>query len=623
MPPSNTAQINITANSRQLPAGLAAAMNVVRGFARGVSSVMTTVARAPLNVAKQVAHEVGREMVWGMTRRGMDALIEQGHEVMTFREQLVRFGLSARKTPADLAPMEAAIRKVSNQTGKSALEILRGTRAYVDIAGAEAYTTEKMATLARVSQASEGDIKDLAQVMFQLQHAFKIPDNELEDTLGGLLNQSKDGAIEFRHMADEINELAPQFARFGVKGREGIVQLAAMMQVARAGFATVAETGTGLTRIFTGLATHSDKFENLGVKIFNVAKDGTKTFRPFLDILNDIQKHNLLGKDPHILKKTFGRSEAQRGMQILFEGRAEMEKFMEAGKANGVIMQDLGTYTESAGGRISIAMEKAKNEIAAAFTPERVERFVGALEGMAEKVDMIMEGVGKLTDAWMYLFNVGKRIRRVFTDVDDANPFKPEGDAAAKRMKAYSPEGHRTYNYRDASGRYLARPEVVITPNTQAEKDQWIKDTALVGRAASWHVTARRLMDMTPNDVVTEASIRAAYAASRAALAGGVPDEGAQAAGKSFLQNAPPAMVDKIVKQIEEERASIPRTAYSQAAQDIADAVSKTMVATARQLAEARYRELYGKDPPPMRVEVDGRPIAHVAKNSPDRRRSP
>jgi TP901 family phage tail tape measure protein len=623
VPPSNTAAINITANSRALPAALAAALGMVRSFGRGVVTAMSAAARAPVNVAKQIAHEVGREMVWGMTRRGMDALIEQGHEVMEFREQLTRFGLAARKTPAELQQLETAIRRTSDATGKNSLDILRGARAYVDIAGAGQYTTEKMEILARVSQAAGADIKDLAQVMFQLQHAMKIPDNELEETFGGLLNMSKEGTIHFAQMADEINELAPQFARFGVKGREGMNELAAMMQVARAGFATVAETGTGLTRIFTGLATHSDKFEKLGVKIFNVGKDGTKTFRPFLDILNDIQKNDVLGKDPHILKKTFGRSEAQRGMQILFEGRKEMERFEEAGKAAGVITQDLGTYTASASGRIVIAMEKAKNTIAEAFTVERVERFTGAIESMVDKVDAAMAAVGKLTDAWMYLFNLGKRIRRVFTDVDDENPFKAEGDAAATRSRAFQPV-HRTYSNYDANGRYLVRPTATDTPASQAEVAAHDRDVHLMGRSASWSVTARKLMNLTPNDVITESAIRAAYAASRATYPGGEADEGSQNAGRAFLNQAPPALVDAIVKKIEEEKRNAPRSSYSQAAQDIADAVSKSMVATARQLAEMKYRELYGKDPPPsLRVEVDGRPIAHVSKNSPDRRRNP
>lgn len=618
---SNTAEIVIKANSRQLPAGLATAMTAMRGFARGVQAIMGAAARAPLNVARQVAHEVGREMVWGMTRRGMDALIEQGHEVLNFREALGRLGLAARKTPQELSGIEAAVRSASNATGLGALEILKGTRAYVDIAGAERYTTEKMELLARVAQASGSKINDLAQVMYQLQHAMKIPDEQLESTFSGLLNMSKDGTIHFAQMAEEINELAPQFARFGVTGRDGMMQLAAMMQITRAGFASVAETGTGMTRIFQGLNMHSDKFENYGVRIFNVGKNGVKTFRPFLDILNDIQRNNVLSKDPHLLRKAFGRGEAERGMRLLFEGRQEMERFVRAGEEAGAITQDLGTYTASASGRIAIAMEKAKNAIAEAMTPDRVERMTGALEGMVAKIDTIMEGVGKLTDAFMYLYNVGRRIREAFSDIDDANPFKKEADAANERLRAYSPV-HRSYSYRDASGRYLVRPEITETPATQAEQEQAERDRRSVGDAAQWHVAAKRIMALSPGDVPTEASIRAAYAASKEML-GASPNLGAQAAGSMFLSNAPPAMVDKIIKAIHEEERYAPRKAYSEMATAIADAVSKAIENTpARVQAERRYRELYGKDPP-AGVHMDGHKVGNVIKNTGASRRSP
>lgn len=416
MPPSTTAAIVITANPSRLPQGLRVAAGYLGQFAIGAKNVLSKINLAPAAMkGKSWVQTAVGSAVGSLAVRGLDALIDQGKQIFDFQEALTRFGIAARKTGPELDYIGKSIRQVSTETGLAAVDVLRGARAYVDMAGAAAYSNEKMLMMARVSQATKSDMGDLAQVVFQLQHAMKIPDNELENTLGGVINMSKDGAVHFAQMSQEISELAPQAARYGMVGRRGMNELAAVMQVTRTGFASVSEMGTGITRIFSGLTMHSDKFEKYGVRIFNTAKDGTKTWRHFADILDDIQKNDLLRKDPHLLRKAFGRSEAERSIRLLFEQKDALRELEKAGERDGVVMQDLNTYTQSSAGRMAVAMEKMKNAVAEAFTPERINRFVSAIEDAANKVGPLVEAVGKIGDILGHLYNAGKAVRGFFS----------------------------------------------------------------------------------------------------------------------------------------------------------------------------------------------------------------
>jgi hypothetical protein len=151
------AEIEITANTSRLPAQLRAAAAMYKGFASKID-----VATGPL---QKLGGVIGNAALHGAVFRGMDALIDQGKEIFSFQEQLTRFGIAARIGGAALQGVGQTIRQVSSDTGVSAVEVLRGARAYVDLAGASKYSTEKMSLLARSAQASGSDIGDMATVV--------------------------------------------------------------------------------------------------------------------------------------------------------------------------------------------------------------------------------------------------------------------------------------------------------------------------------------------------------------------------------------------------------------------------------------------------------------------------
>lgn len=409
------AEIEIAASAARLPAGLRQAARMVQDWSANVKAMLAKIHLAPKENEKRnwVGHAVG-QVAGTMATRGIDIMVDQGKAVFDFNDKLVRMGIASKIAGGRLDEVGKAARRTSGDIGVDAREVLAAGRAYADLAGAENFTIGKMNLLSRAGQASEASTSDLAGMMYQLTRSMKVSDSQMEDTMGGLIQQAKDGAIEARQMSKEFGAVLPLFAQFGVTGREGAIQVGAMFQVIRDGYNTADEAGTGMVRILAGIRSHADRFQKAGIRIFSVDKDGTRHARTFGEIFKEIGENKLL-KDPVLLKKVFGRTEAWRGIEMLMKAPERLRQLEESGRTNGVIQKDLATYMESSAGRMARSMERAKNAIAEAFTPERIEKFVGFLERAMDKVGAIAEGVGKIGDAITAVYGAGKSIRGFLT----------------------------------------------------------------------------------------------------------------------------------------------------------------------------------------------------------------
>lgn len=612
-----TANITLTANYGPLANMLRAAGRLVSSFATGAAASMSKLSAVHKNPGKKdswVPHALG-QVAGTVAMRGIDMLVDQGKKVFDFNEQLVRFGIASRKGGQELLGVGEAIRQVAAETGVDSAEVLRGTRSYVDMAGAAAYSTQKMSLLARTSQATKADIGELTQVVYQMQHAMHISDTDLEDSLGGVINMSKDGAVHFNQMAQEIAELAPQAARYGMVGRKGINELTAMMQVARTGFASASEMGTGITRVFSGLTMHASKFKKYGVEVFNVGKDGTKTWRKFSDIFQDIRTNNILAKDPELLRKAFGRSEADRTIRLWMEGVEELKKLEEQGLMNGVVQKDLATYTESAAGRIAQASEKMKNAFAAALTPDRVDQIVGGIQSIADAMPAIMTAVGKVSDAFGAFVHAISRAKQALT-----------GDS---KLQLSNEEAWDLNRYMEAqhSGH-------VMTPEIKA------KGEAVLKRKADYDSAIGDIMGSESDFGATDESIKKAI---RYALPDKAGPEGKQGpgspAGMAYLEarskEISEARYKRLKAEVEAEREksmtpyAITQQRYQQAEREdkakeaaqaafVAQHITPLVQGLATRIGDAVAKAVGTK---PTVVAVDGNPIARAAGNATDARR--
>lgn len=501
------AKIEIEATSSRLPAALRAALSKIKNFGEEVGKVGAGVVKS---TALGFVHGVGM----AVANRGLDLMIDQGKKVIDFQRELTRLGIDLNKQPSEMQAIGQGIRQISSEVGLGADKVLEAGRDYADLAGLEAFTMERMSLIARAAQASGSDVKDMAALMFTLTENMKVPDNQLEDTIGGLINQAKYGSIHFRELAKELVALGSVYSQFGVVGREGAIQIGAQMQLARHGFASASEAATGILRIYRSLPQHASKFAKAGVDIW---MPGSKTnLRPFEDIIHQIQKSKL-SLDRELLIKSFGRTEGERFYQVLTRLTAEYDNMKRAGEVNGTVARDLATYTESSAGRIDVAVERIKNGFAEALTPERIDQIVGGIEQIAAAMPSIVSAIGTVMDAFSGM----------------VHGFRSAKDWAT---------GFAGYKYTDAE-RYAISRGMPGHQNIQA-------------RAAGYEEIMGQLLAEESPTGPSDVSIGHAVAVSRQKIST-VGQEGAKAAAEAYLRERgiAPYVIERAKHKIEKEEA--------------------------------------------------------------------
>lgn len=455
------AKIEIEAGTSRLPAALRRGLGYIKNFGEQVGKIGASVVKS---TALGFVHGVGMSVA----NRGLDFMIEQGKEVIDFQRELTRLGIDLNKQPAEMQDIGKGIREISNQTGIGAEKVLAAGRDYADLAGLQAFTMERMSLIARAAQASGSDVSDMAALMFTLTENMKVPDSQLEDTIGGLINQAKFGSIHFKELAKELVALGAVYTQYGITGREGAIQMGAQMQLARHGFASASEAATGVLRIYRSLPQHASKFAQAGV---NIWKEGSKTvMRPFEDIIHQIQK-SPLALDRERLIKSFGRTEGERFYQVLVALTQQYDRLKAAGEANGVVQRDLATYTESAAGRIDVAMARVKNGFAEALTPERIDQIVGGIEQIVAAMPAIVSAIETAMDAFSGMVHLFRSAGDRFGGgIRNYRPADAE-ERRMERMQNRTPEMFQRMRGWDEAINRILTEESATGPSQQSLED--------------------------------------------------------------------------------------------------------------------------------------------------------
>lgn len=405
------AEVEISAHSRGLSARLREARAKFANF--GLELRKRTFGKDL--VEKGFWGKAGAEMVGNLGARSFGmvagALANQGRAVFAFEDRLNRLQIAAGKTPEEMRTFAKSVRDASTETGISAENILAGAQAYVALTGDMDGAIAKQREFAQIAQATGSDVMDIAGAAAALKQNLKVVDSDTIAAFSALATQGKMGAIEIKDLAGQLSNIAPLWARFsGGTGMRGLRELGSALQVAKQGFGGDAgETVTGVRAMLTALTQNAEKFRKGRVRIFD--KDpatGAKSLRNVLDIVRDIGESKL-AKDPTKLVKAFGSQEAYRAYVQLSQNRQLLDELIAKSSDASTIQRDLQTRLQSTAGRTQVAFEKAKNSIAEAFTPERIELFanalvkavelgakiVGYIERIADKVEDIIGGTEK------------------------------------------------------------------------------------------------------------------------------------------------------------------------------------------------------------------------------------
>jgi len=198
-------------------------------------------------------------------------------------------------------------------------------------------------TIGRSATASGAAMADMANVATSLLQTLKLPADQLEDALGGLVVAGKEGAFELKDMARYFPTLTSQMAKFGVTGREAVNFLGAALQIARKGTSEPAEAANNLKNFLSKILAPMTvkKFAEAGVDIEAVMRDAaTKGINPVEAVMQKIAKlSGVSGGEIEKLMKA-AKDNGLEGADALGHVREQLEKIHGAG-ALGELFQDV------------------------------------------------------------------------------------------------------------------------------------------------------------------------------------------------------------------------------------------------------------------------------------------
>lgn len=387
------AKARLGVDDRRLDPGLRKARNKWRRFGRGIRR---DVLRSLRGVHRDMTNLVGAGAVAGF------AVV--GRQVLRFEDQMSRLQIQAGTTNQEMAAFRSTVDGLSRSTGISRDELLDGAVALVDLQGAAGFSADQLKVLARANLATGTSMRDLAGLTFALGNAFNIADpNDLERGLSGIVTAGKEGAVPLNQMAQVLQRVAVTFKEVGGEGTAGAADMAAAIQILRRGFGTAEEAGTGLEALVGGLAKKAPELKKLGVDVFNTAGE-------FNDLRVILDQFAAAGLSAEELFGGLGRKETVKALLTLLENRRSrevdgktlkgFEEIATAARDSNAVQEDADKRRQSRAHKLQLAFNRMKLAIADAFTPQRIEKFVGLVEKLADLIELVADNLGLSAAAW-------------------------------------------------------------------------------------------------------------------------------------------------------------------------------------------------------------------------------
>lgn len=193
--------------------------------------------------------------------------------------------------------------------------------------------------IGRAATAAHAEFNDMAGVATSLMQTLKLPADQLDGALAGLIVSGKEGAFEMKDMAKYLPTLTGQMAKFGVTGREAINFLGSALQIAKKGTSDPAEAANNLKNFLSKILAPATikNFKDVGVDINAVMQNAaTQGINPIEAVVQKISK--LTGVSGNEIAGLMKKAKANglEGAEALDNVREQLVKIHGASKLGGL-----------------------------------------------------------------------------------------------------------------------------------------------------------------------------------------------------------------------------------------------------------------------------------------------
>jgi TP901 family phage tail tape measure protein len=379
------AEIRFRVNKQTLNASLGDADRRAKTWARKTGVDMNKAMRGGFGGLASVLGVAG----------GAAGVVAVGKQVLEFETQISRLGIASRSSAQKMSQLKAQIFAIARSRGVDANQLLGSVEKFVAATGDIDAAIASMDGFGKTAAATGAEVEDLAITASALSTNMKVAGKDMEQAFGVLLSQGKAGAVELKDMASILTGLTPQFASFNKTGIEGLTELGALLQLAKTGFATASEAGTGLSSLMTAFLQKSKDLKKLGVEVFEIGPDGQKRLRAVSDIAFELIEKSK--GNPQVLQKALGRQEAfQAILALMNRGRGEFDKLVAAGGSGlAELEKDFAKFAETPAAKLASVkaqFEQTFNESLVRVLPivaSAMEKIAQAVEWMSKHPEVL------------------------------------------------------------------------------------------------------------------------------------------------------------------------------------------------------------------------------------------
>lgn len=315
-------------------------------------------AQTSRNMLAPVSGTIGRMAALGGAylgvTQGMSGTIGAARDQQS---ALTEIGIKAGMTDGAINQLRTSMTKLSPRVNQTTSELLKGVDTMVTMGLSAEQAASAMPAIGKTATATMSSIDDLSAASVSAMQNFKVAPSEIARMLDGMAEAGNQGAFEMRDMASEFPALTASAKSLGMEGVDGIIDMAAALQIARRGAGSASTAANNLNNFLGKLMSPevSKRFKKFGVdttkELQKAHKKGVSPIQHFIELVDEKTK----GGQADLLGQLFG------DRQVLEFVRPMLADFKDYIRIRGDAERASGTVADAYARRMEDANERIKS----------------------------------------------------------------------------------------------------------------------------------------------------------------------------------------------------------------------------------------------------------------------
>jgi Phage-related minor tail protein len=318
----------------------------------------------------------------------------------SLRQNAITAGQSGKAAEDMIATTARAYQGLALRTGQMSTDIAKAAGALFAANLPQDLIDQFLPVLAKTATATAATLEDLSSTAIALNQNLGISGpQQMADAFGALVVAGKEGRFELRDMAREFPMLTASVANLGLKGRDAVNSLGAMLQVARRGAGSSSEAANNLANFLQKITSPEAvrNFAAAGVDLKRVLADAAKKgLNPVETVIEKIR--GIAKGDQFKLGALFQDTQVLNFLKAAIPNTAEYIRILQVAKKASDSVVGVDFETRSKGQLIQLKIiEERLTQIG-----RRMQTAFGAalLDPLSTVLGKVQDGIARLDTAF-------------------------------------------------------------------------------------------------------------------------------------------------------------------------------------------------------------------------------